>query len=218
MEAVVFDFDGVLADSMPQHAAAYRRILAPLGITFEDHDIFLLEGARSQSIIRDLLERAERTWNQAALDRLADLKQQVFRSLGNPTLYPGAGDLIEACADRVPVALVTGTRRENLDRLMPRHVRRFQAIMAQADYTHDKPHPEPYAKAAQALGVDPAACIAVENAVRGVASAKAAGYGEVVAITTTLRKRDLKQADKVVKDHAALRKYLLSRVGGPKDP
>ncbi|MBW3583558.1 MAG: HAD-IA family hydrolase, partial [Euryarchaeota archaeon] len=80
---------------------------------------------------------------------------------------------------------------------------RLDAVLAQDAYSEDKPHPEPYQKAAEALGVGPVECVAVENAVRGVQSAKAAGYGHVIGITTTMPTEalDAAGADTVVADH-----------------
>ncbi len=196
----MFDFDGVLCQSMEQHAEAYRRVLEPFGVRVADQDVFEHEGARSETILRDLLGAKARDGQN--MRALADEKQRIFLALGKPPVYPGAEAALEAATG--PRGLVTGTRRANLEALVPAWVPRFDAIMTQESYTHDKPHPEPYARAAEALGVDPATCMAVENAVRGIQSAKAAGYGRVVAITTTMPANALAEADCVVESHAAL--------------
>ncbi len=210
MPAVVFDFDGVICNSMAQHAAAYRDLLKPFGIPVTDRQIYLLEGARSESIIQDLAVAAGVALQDVA--GLANEKQRLFREAGAPSLYPGAASLVGSVQDRTATAVVTGTRLENLARLIPDLMERFEAIMSQETYQMDKPHPEPYARAAQALRVDPEDCIAVENAVRGVQSAKAAGYGEVIAITTTLASNDLGAADLVVPDHPTLHAALMDRL------
>lgn len=212
VQAVVFDFDGVVADSMPQHAEAYRRVLSPYGIGVEAHRVFALEGARSESIIRQLLADAGRMVEHDEIQRLADKKQRVFQELGDPAIYPDAPALIAAVQRMAPTALVTGTRRDNLERLVPDLLRGFKAVMAAGDYQKDKPDPEPYARAAAALGREPAQCIAVENAPRGVQSARRAGYATVYAITTTMDADALAEADHVVADHAELRTSLLSRL------
>lgn len=217
MEGVVFDFDGVIADSMPQHAEAYRRVLAPHGVAVEDAVIFEHEGARSETILRDLLEADGQDGgdrlDDAAIRALADEKQRIFKGLGLPSLYPGASEVVAAIQKATrKTALVTGTRRENLEAMIPELLPRFGAVLSQSDYTHDKPHPEPYAKAAQALALDPEHCIAVENAVRGVQSARNAGYGTVLAISTTMPAHVLEDAgaDRVAKDHAGLQRAILT--------
>lgn len=203
----MFDFDGVICASMAQHAEAYRRLLAPHGITVSDRDVYLLEGARSESIIVDLGDRHGIDLSDGAA-ALADEKQRIFRDLGMPALYPGAQEMVRAVQADHPTAVVTGTRRENLERLIPDLLPRFDAVLAQDAYTHDKPHPEPYANAAAALGVPAARCIALENAIRGVQSARAAGYGHVIAITTTLDASDLHEADTIIGEHGELAAVL----------
>lgn len=215
---MVFDFDGVIARSMEQHAEAYRRVLEPLGVVVRDEDVFLREGARSESIVRDFLAHAGRAFTQDDVDGLADEKQEVFRRLGRPGLYAGAEEMVAAVQGRVPTAVVTGTRRENLRKIIPELVDRFDAVLGADSYTHDKPHPEPFARAAGALGLDPADCVAVENAIRGVQSALAAGYGEVFAVTTTMDATQLRSAGAtaVFADHVALRDALAKRFASHK--
>ncbi len=217
MDAVVFDFDGVICNSMPGHAAAYADVLEPLGISVTQRSVFLLEGARSESIIRDLAEAAGVSLEPQRIAELADAKQHAFKGRGDPALYPGALEVVEAMQARTATAVVTGTRLENLRRLLPGTIDGFGAIMSQEHYTNDKPHPEPYANAAAALGVDPARCIAVENALRGIHSARAAGYGHVIAIATTLSPGDLAEAgpDAIVGDHASLGDTITAALEAP---
>lgn len=212
MRAAILDFDGVIAHSMEHHAEAYRRVLAPHGIQVEDRDVFLWEGARSESILREFLSRSGPP-DDALVGRLADEKQRVFRDVAKDELYDGARDMvrrIRAGADRL--GLVTGTRRENLERIIPDLLPQFDAVLAQDSYSHDKPHPEPYEKAAVELEARPQDCVVVENAPRGIRSAKAAGCGHVVAVCTTLRPDDLRDAgpDTVAEDHAAATEAVLA--------
>lgn len=204
MRGLVLDFDGVLAKSMELHAEAYRRVLRPFGVEPTDRDVFLLEGARSETLIRELLERQGQSRSESEVRELAHAKQKVFESLGPAPLYAGARglfDRVRAAVDRL--GLVTGTRRANLERLIPDLLPRLDAVLAQDSYNRDKPDPEPYVRAAAALSLAPGSCAAIENAVRGVHSAKGAGYVFVVAITTTLRRDELAAAgaDRVVESH-----------------
>jgi len=204
MRGAVLDFDGVVARSMEQHAEAYRRILRPYGVDVEDEQVFVREGARSESILRDLLSDNGQEVDDEVILRLGDEKQRLFTGLGSPPLYDGAKAMVHRIRRAAPrLGLVTGTRRENLDRLIPDLLPLFDAVLAQDAYGRDKPDPEPYAKAAEAVGLPPADLVALENAPRGVQSAKAAGYGRVVAIATTLPARDLREAgaDEVVVSH-----------------
>lgn len=211
MRGVVFDFDGVLVRSMELHAESYRRVLAPYKIRVEDADIMVREGGRSETILADLLATNGHRVDEEALQRLAEEKQRIFSTLGPPSLYPGAEAMVRQVRAGAPkLGLVTGTRRQNLDRFIPHLLPAFDAVLAQDAYQHDKPHPEPYLRAAQALGLPPAQLAAVENAIHGVQSARAAGYGLVVALPTTLSPASLEaaQADYVAPTHAAAGDYL----------
>lgn len=213
MKAAVLDFDGVIAKSIEQHAEAYRRVLGAQGVEVTPQDIFLREGARSESIIEDLLERSSGSVTPDLIDRLGDEKQKVFKELGTPVLYKPAASMVRRIREAAPkMALVTGTRFENLERMIPDLLPLFDAVLAQDAYNNDKPHPEPYLMAADRLGLPVTNCIALENAVRGVKSAKAAWYGRVVGIATTMPAEDLEEAgaDVVVEDHDAAADALVA--------
>ncbi len=187
---VVLDFDGVIARSLELHAESYRRVLLPFGVQPSVEEIFVREGSRSESIIEDLLRGRKPPIPKDRIKRLAEEKQTIFATLGPVPLYEGAEDLVRRVrAAAHSLGLVTGTRRANLSRFIPHLLPLFNAVLAQDSYTHDKPHPEPYLKAAEALGLRPGECAALENADFGVQSARAANYGFVLGITTT-RPRD----------------------------
>jgi beta-phosphoglucomutase len=189
--AVVLDFDGTIVRSMELHAQAYRRALKPFGVDVSDEEIFAREGARSETIIAEYLGKVGIV-DRALVKQVSDRKQETYKSIGPPPLYPGAEAMVRQIRASVPkLGLVTGTRRENLTRLIPDLVPLFDALLSQESYTHDKPHPEPYAKTAEALGLLPNRCAAVENAPRGIKSARAAGYAFVVGIATTVEPKHL---------------------------
>ncbi len=201
---------------MQLHAEAYRRVLQPWGVHISDETIFDREGARSETIIEELLVAAGHNPSKGEVQALANGKQEAFKALGPSPLYPEAPATVRRLRDAIPkLGLVTGTRRENLERLIPDLLPLFDAVLAQEDYSHDKPHPEPYALAAAKLGVDPNSCAALENAVRGVRSARAAGYAHVLGITTTMAGQALLDAgaDAVVETHVEAAHWLIARCG-----
>lgn len=195
IEAVIFDFDGVLVHSIELHALAYQAVLKPLDVPVSLHDVMVREGARSESIIRELAERAGIELPDPKVKALATLKQRAFEAMGQPQPYGEAEAVVSAIHDRgFPLAIVTGTRKENVPGIAPDLVGYFDHLVTQEAYTRDKPHPEPYTTAAELLGLEPASCLVVENAPRGVQSAKDAGMW-VAAVTTTLPAEDLSAAD-----------------------
>lgn len=216
VRAAVFDFDGVLVDSMSLHARAYQDSLAPLGVPVRVEHVYELEGGRSESLIARFLQDAGKSADPALVSRLSQEKQVVYTRLGPPKLFEGADQMVRSVRERAErMGLVTGTRRENLQRFIPGLLPLFDTVLAQDAYTHDKPDPEPYVKTARALDIPPEECVAVENAPFGVRSARSAGYGQVVAITTTVSRQRLLEsgAHVVVSRHSEAAREVLHALG-----
>lgn len=215
IDAVVFDFDGVLASSIELHAIAYQLVLEPFGVPVDRHDVFLREGARSETIIRSFMEEAGRSPSDSLVDRLSDVKQRTFERIGVPSLYPWADELVATVDDRgFPIAVCTGTRRENVPGIAGELAERFDALASQETYEHDKPHPEPFETAAEMLDVEPERCLAVENAPRGIQSARKAGMF-VVGVATTLSADEIDGAHLVLEDVLDVLDVIPERVGAP---
>lgn len=198
IDAVVFDFDGVLASSIELHAVAYQLVLRPFDVRVDAHQVFLWEGARSETIIRSFMEDAGLSPSDGLVRRLSGLKQRIFARIGEPALYPWADEVVGTVDERgFPMAICTGTRRENVPAIAGALADRFDFLATQETYTNDKPHPEPYRTAAEGLGVPPDRCLAVENAPRGIRSALDAGMF-VVGVATTLSREEIAEADRVL--------------------
>ena len=181
--AVVFDMDGVLLDSEPVHYSVMRDLLAPEGIawTRDDHE-------------RSLGKTIEDTWAglrarhgaDAPVDELAARydSEMLARYGAGIALLPGALGLLRRLASLdVPVAVASSSHRAWVDAgLRGAGITRYARHSVSGDeVAAGKPDPEIYLQAARGIGVPPAACIAVEDAPTGVASARAAGM-EVVLL------------------------------------
>lgn len=198
IDAVVFDFDGVLANSIQVHAVAYQLTLRPFGVHVDPHDVYLREGARSETIIRTFLEEGGRSPEEALVARLATIKQRIFERIGAPGLYAWAREVVQTVDERgFPMAICTGTRRENVPGIAGELAEAFDFIASEESYEEDKPHPEAFATAAEGLGVAPERCLAIENAPRGIQSATKAGMF-VVGVATTLSREEVEGADIVL--------------------
>jgi HAD superfamily hydrolase (TIGR01509 family) len=174
IEAVIFDLDGVLADSERVHLEAARRLLAPAELTIEDYERFV------GGSFEDYSDWIEATYRVPKADFRARYTETIVDLLrfGPSPAMPGADAIVRAVHRRglrVAVASmseppwVTATlRATGLTDLIP-------LVVTGVEVEHAKPHPEIYLHTAALLGVDPAACIAVEDSVNGTASAVAAG-------------------------------------------
>ncbi len=197
--AVIFDMDGVIVDSMPYHFIAWYEALRPYGVRVSCFDVYAKEGERWDRSLGLFLKKAGVRPQRRLLAEIFARRQKIFSAYFKRYLFRGAADLL-ACLDRkgYRLALVTGTPQAEVRRILPASLRRhFECIVAGDQVKKGKPHPEPYLTAASRLGVRPAACVVVENAPYGIASARQAGMF-CIAVTTSLPKEYLRRADRII--------------------
>ncbi len=213
IRAVLFDFDGVIGDTMPWHLAAWREVLASVGIELAPEMVLRNEGRPAGEIAKIIADSVGVPMSTEQAEEVARRKNERFRQLHRAGAAPGAMELVSELKRRgLKVALVTGTERANVSAVLPPQlIALFDAIVAAGDAARGKPHPDPYILAAQRLGVPPAQCLVVENAPSGIQAARAAGMA-CVAVRTTLSEQYLSGADVIVSDLRALHSQLDSLV------
>jgi len=177
VKAVVFDMDGLLVDSEVVYCEALTSQAAAMGYDLPLAVMKRMIGhawAGSAQVLRDHFGPDFDT------DALRDGSVRRFYELAQAKIALKAGvleilDHLDAC--RLPRAVCTSSRRVDVEHHLTAHglLDRFHAVLAQGDYPRPKPNPDPYLKAAEALGVDPAHCLALEDSHNGVRSAAAAG-------------------------------------------
>ncbi len=204
-KAVFFDMDGVILDSMSQHAALWQELMAGQGFRVSREFILQNEGALGPEVLESFfreqgLDPSGLVRAQSGMAELLSRQAGLYleRHAASVRPFPAAGALVGALARQgMPTALVTSSRRALVERCLEEGLRRsFRAIVTAEDVARHKPHPEPYLRAAQDLGQDPAACLVVENAPAGIASARAAG-ATCYALSTTLSPPSLSEAHAV---------------------
>jgi HAD superfamily hydrolase (TIGR01509 family) len=214
-QAVLFDLDGVILDSMEHHAGLWEELLAAEGFPVEREFILRHEGALGREVLEAFLAeqglsaRAEEL--DGSMQRL--LAAQAGRYLSECAHlvrpYPDAAPVVAALGRAgTPCALVTSSRREVMAACLPEELLSgFAAVVTAQDVPRHKPHPDPYLAGAEALGADPARCLAVENAPAGIASALAAGAA-CHAISSTLPPERLAAASEVFPSLSAWARHL----------
>lgn len=203
IRAVVFDFDGVLADSEPLHLAAYQEVFGALGVELSREDYYARYlGYDDQGVFRHLAE--DRGWSLDD-DRIAALiaqKSDVFDDLIARTdvLYAGARECVETLSGTFPLGIASGALRYEIESILARAGLRdhFKFIVASGETPSSKPAPDPYLRAAALHGVPPGACVAIEDSRWGIESAKRAGM-KCVGLTTTYGEAELVAADRVIR-------------------
>jgi sugar-phosphatase len=195
----LIDLDGVLIDSTPAVARVWRGWAIEHG--FDPKEVERrAHGRPSLSTIRELLPGANHEEENREVER------REIEDLEGVVPMPGTVELL-ASLPRNRWAIVTScTRRLAEARLRAAGLPLPQQFITSTDVVNGKPHPEPYAKGAAILGVDPPDCIVVEDAPAGIRAGKAAG-ARVLAFPTTSPSPDLQAAgaDWIVANCAAIR-------------
>ena len=197
--AVLFDFDGVLAQTERFHFRAFREILAPLGIrltrTLYDRRYLAFD---DRTALETMLRDSGGSLPRAALADLVRRKRRIYARLCGSHLKIGrqAAGLLRAVSRRVPVAIVSGAARDEIVTALRRGRVDgvVETIVAAEDVRRCKPDPEGYRLALDRLGISrPDNSVAVEDAPGGVRAARAAGL-KVIGIASTYRSSVLRSA------------------------
>jgi HAD superfamily hydrolase (TIGR01509 family) len=181
---VVFDMDGVLTDTEPIHARAMKTLLARLHVALTAQEYALLVGLGNEEYWRSVRERF--CLSEPAPVLAAQFERILLPSIEAVTPTPGARDLLDDLgAAGVPIALASSTPRRIVGAtLLALGLQTaFKVSVAGDEIRVGKPGPEIYKVAAARLGVEASRCVAIEDSVPGMASARAAGM-TVVALTS----------------------------------
>jgi len=197
--AVIWDLDGVIADTAPYHQRAWQETFRKRGVKFTEEDFRQSFGLRNDTIISNILDKEI---SQEEISGIAKEKEESFRRgiRDNIKPLPGVIKLIKSLdADKFQQAIASSTPQENI-RLVTEGLdirNYFQVIIGDEDVSEGKPNPQVFLLAAERLEVEPKHCIVIEDAVAGVSAAKRAGM-RCLAVTNTNPRNNLKEADLVV--------------------
>lgn len=176
VKALLWDNDGVLVDTEPLYYRANRDELRERGIELTREDYLRVSLVEGRSCVSLAAEQGASPEEVARMKESRDARYESLLARGARVLE-GVRDCLRALHGRQPMAIVTSAPS--------RHFRQvhagtelldyFEFALTPDDYHRHKPHPEPYLRAAQRLGVEPAECVVVEDSERGLRSAVAAG-------------------------------------------
>jgi haloacid dehalogenase superfamily, subfamily IA, variant 3 with third motif having DD or ED len=205
IEALIFDMDGVLIDSMHLHAMAWKTAFMEEGISIDERDIFALEGENDTGIVKRVLviNGNNSIDMETILTSVPARKHQLF-DRNSVTLFDGADDILRQIKGKFKLAVVSGSDRKIVEMMMEKYFPGiFDVVVSGDDTENGKPAPDPYNKAVEMLGISKDNCIVVENAILGVESANNAGIF-TVGLPTYLTRKELEHADIVLHDHEEL--------------
>ncbi len=199
IQAVIWDLDGVIIDSAEEHREAWQRMAREEGLKMSDADFWATFGQRNDDIIT-------RLWGPlppARIQQLANRKEEYFRELirQKAKALPGSIELMRGLHKAGFLqALASSAPLENIALISDvLGLKRYLTVLVSGETVpHGKPAPDIYLKAAQELGVSPAVCVVIEDAVAGVQAAHAAGM-RCIAVAGNRDLPGLRAADLMVR-------------------
>jgi len=198
IKAALIDMDGVLYDSMPNHARAWMRVMAHENIPAREEEFYLYEGRTGASVINEMVRRTfGRDATEEEKKELYALKAEYFVAQGGAPVMPFAQDFIRVLQDRRMITvLVTGSGQNSLlSRLDSDYPGAFpvERRVTSANVAHGKPHPEPYLRGLELAGVEADEAIVFDNAPLGTTSGHAAGIYTVGIVTGPIPRKELEK-------------------------
>lgn len=189
---VLFDMDGVLYNSMPNHAIAWVQAMASFGINFTEADSYATEGARGVDTVRHFvhLQKGHDIPEDEAMMMYQE-KARIFATLPTPPVMPGTQKLMQKLkAQGLTIGVVTGSAQRPLIARILEDFSEFVSedhIVTAYDVKRGKPNPDPYLMGMQKCGnFKPEETIVVENAPLGVHAGHASGAYTIAANTGPL--------------------------------
>jgi beta-phosphoglucomutase len=207
IQAVFFDFNGVIIDDEPLQMKVYREVLGREELTVTEADYYGSLGMDDRAFVRATFARAERELTDEVLGRVIKAKTAAHRKLleGELPLFPGVVTFIKALKRQHSLGLVSMARRTEIDHVLERAAltNYFDAVVSAEDVTACKPDPSCYNKGLEALNgrrgeahvipLRPDECLVIEDSPPGIQSARAAGM-RTLGVTNTVPDKALREA------------------------
>ncbi len=192
-KAILFDFDGTIADTMRDNFSAWEQAFKPYGVQVPESEYYALEGYRPQ----DITEHFSKKFSVPASEtqKIMDAKAAHFKKNHVPRVYPEIVALMKwAQQQGIKIGIVSGATLERIRDILGEERIAGCSVIIHADNSHGSPKPAPdhFLHAARELGINPEDCLVIENAPFGIEAAKAAGMS-CIGIDTTLS-RDVLRA------------------------
>jgi len=198
LQAVIWDMDGVLVDSLPTHVEAWQIILTRYGYQYTYEQMIPVFGMNDVSVLSTLTNGR---FTEEEQKTLAREKESIYQDLIGREIksLPGVSTWLENFRDGgLKQTLASSSTRESISIILKNlHIDSFFDIVVSGEGFPSKPNPFIFLKAAEKLNIQPENLLVIEDSAVGVEAAKTAGM-YCLAVTTTTTKEELKKADLVV--------------------
>jgi len=176
-KAVIFDWDGTLADTRKVVVESFKRVLTEIGCTVSNGFLERRIGTGTRKMLEDALNKCNITFDDEMLEELTGKKVRFQTELSaSVNLFEGATDLLDALYGKTRIALATMSSRPVIDKLLrEKKVKKyFSAVVTADEISKPKPDPEIFLVAAAKLNLSPEDCVILEDSIFGVKAARAA--------------------------------------------
>lgn len=223
LKTIIFDFDGVIANSEPAHFITFQRVLSEEGISISQTDYFkrylaMDDRGAFTTALTDFGKPSDPVYISELIFRKSSYFEHYLKE--EMLVYPDTLDFIHRVKKHFPLAINSGALRAEIDSVLTRFglIDIFPLIISSENITRCKPDPEGYLKALaclnkmhSSLGANPNDCLVIEDSVGGIKSAIGAGM-KCVAVTNTYPKEALGEATFIVSSLSELTESLLNEL------
>jgi len=195
-EAVIFDWDGTLADTQKAVVESFQTILQEVGCIVTNEFLERRIGTGTRKMIEDAVNKCNISFDKKILEELATKKITLQRELSTSvTLFEGATRLLDALYSRVRIALATMSARPVIDKLLTeKKIKKyFTAVVTASEISKPKPDPEIFLLAAKRLNVLPQHCVTIEDSIFGVKASKKAKMKCIAIPSGAYTKKELQK-------------------------
>ena len=188
-DALIFDMDGTLVDSMPRHLDAWEATSAEFGLPFDRAQLNEYGGIPTRKIVAILAEQ-----HGLDIDVEAFTRRKValyMEHIQQVSVFPAMWELVRRCHGKVPMGIGTGSPRNQAETILKSTGldAYIQVVVSADDVVNHKPHPDTFLQVAEQLGANPANCLVFEDTQIGLQAGRAAGMETVLVLEGELYQR-----------------------------
>ncbi|EKB29721.1 MULTISPECIES: HAD family hydrolase [Aeromonas] len=188
-DALIFDMDGTLVDSMPRHLDAWEATSAEFGLPFDRAQLNEYGGIPTRKIVAILAEQ-----HGLDIDVEAFTRRKValyMEHIQQVSVFPAMWELVRRCHGKVPMGIGTGSPRNQAESILKSTGldAYIQVVVSADDVVNHKPHPDTFLQVAEQLGANPANCLVFEDTQIGLQAGRAAGMETVLVLEGELYQR-----------------------------
>lgn len=188
-DALIFDMDGTLVDSMPRHLDAWEATSAEFGLPFDRAQLNEYGGIPTRKIVAILAEQ-----HGLSIDVEAFTRRKValyMEHIQQVSVFPAMWELVRRCHGKVPMGIGTGSPRNQAESILKSTGldAYIQVVVSADDVVNHKPHPDTFLQVAEQLGANPSNCLVFEDTQIGLQAGRAAGMETVLVLEGELYQR-----------------------------